>query len=62
MLADRYEQNPKTAIEDTVGKTDCFFFQDSLSKEILTLWSDGEDKKAYKKLKDYVSGITTKTS
>jgi hypothetical protein len=62
MLATRYKQNPKTAIEDAVGRTDGFFFQDSLSREIITLWSEGEDDKAYKKLKDYVSGITIKTS
>ena len=62
MLATKYEQNPKTAIEDAVGRTDGFFFQDDLSKEIITLWSEGEDDKAYKKLKEYVSGITAKTS
>lgn len=62
MLTIRFEQNPETAIDDAVGKTDCFIFQDDLSKEIITLWSEGKEKIAYKKLEEYVSGISTQVS
>ena len=62
MLTARYLQNPDTAIDDAVGKTDAFFFEDTLSKEIITLWSEGKDNEAYSKLKDYVSRISTTIS
>jgi hypothetical protein len=62
MLTARYEQNPETAIDDAVGKTDGFIFGDNLSKEIISLWSEGKDDEAYSKLKEYVSGISTKIS
>ena len=62
LLVRRYKDDPENAIENAVGKTDAFFFSDKESHEIIKLWSEGNEKEAYKKLKKYVSGITTETS
>jgi hypothetical protein len=61
MFSRAYDENPETAIEKTIGKTDGFIFQDDLSKTLVDLYFDGQEKEANLLLKNYVLGIITET-
>ncbi len=57
LLVQRYKEDPEMDIENAVGKTDVFFFNDEKSHEIISLWLADEDEKANEKLEEYVSRI-----
>ena len=62
MLSKAYNENPSTAISRTIGKTDCFIFQDDFSEIIVDFYLDNQKETANFLLKNYVLGITTQAS
>lgn len=62
MLMHRYSEDPATALEKAIGKTDGFIFLDNISMEIINCWLDGKHDEAREKLKEHVSRISSQIS
>jgi hypothetical protein len=57
LLVSKFRENPTDAIENVIGKTDGFIFEDDLSAEIICMWLEDKEDEANKLLEEYVSGI-----